>query len=278
MNRFENKTVLVTGGASGIGRATVERLTAEGACVMIADRNTQKTEEFAEQLRQKGYQAKATYYNANDMASGGEIVKKTLQWQGTIDCVVNNVGGSDLSRDLNVAELDMEYFDEVFHLNLKSMLSTIRAALPAMIEKGTGNIVNVASIGGLTGDFRGSLYGMSKAGVINLTRYVATQFGHKGIRCNSVAPGLILTPAVNRNLPEQIQQIFLKYNTVPYLGKAEDIAATIAFLASDDARYISGQTIVVDGGMECHNPTIYDIQELIKNRSILTNKADDCPQ
>lgn len=109
------------------------------------------------------------------------------------------------------------------------MLSTIRAALPAMIEKGTGNIVNVASIGGLSGDFRGSLCGISKAGVINLTRYVATQFGHKGIQ----------------------------YCTL--FRQSRRYSCYNCFLASDDARYISGQTIVADGGMECHNPTIYDI-------------------
>ncbi len=262
MNRFNGQTALVTGGASGIGEATVKRLTAEGANVMIADYNLKVAENLAEQLLAKGYLAKAIYYNATEIESGTEAVAKTIEWKGNLDCLVNNVGGSDLKRDLAVGELDMNYFEEVFHLNLKSMLATIRAALPAMTSKGKGSIVNVASISGFMGDFRGTLYGMSKAGVINLTRYVATQYGHSGIRCNGVAPNLVLTPAAIRNLPDAIQKIFLKYNTVPYLGDAADIAATIAFLASDDARYISGQTIIADGGMGCHNPTIADILSL----------------
>ena len=262
MNRFEQKVALVTGGASGIGRATVERLSSEGASVVIADYNLEEAEMLAERLRPKGCRVKAIYYNATDMDSGANAVAQTISWMGGIDCLVNNVGGSDLKRDLDVAALDMDYFDDVLHLNLKSMLATIRAALPAMKEKGEGSIVNVASVGGLLGDFRGSLYGMSKAAVINLTRYVATQYGKEGIRCNAVAPGLILTPAATRNLPEEVRRVFLKYNTVPYLGEAADIAAVIAFLASEDARYVSGQTIVADGGMGCHNPTIEDIADL----------------
>lgn len=263
MDRFKGKTVLVTGGAGGIGRATVERMRAEGANVMIADYHQEEAEKLARQLRTHGTSCvKAVYYNATDMESGTRAVAETLEYFGSIDCLVNNVGGSDLSRDLDILSLDMNYFDEVFHLNLKSMLATTRAALPWMIEKKKGSIVNVASISGLMGDFRGSLYGMSKAGVINFTRYVATQYGHRGVRCNAVAPGLILTPAAIRNLPEVVRKVFLKYTTTPYLGEAADIAATIAFLASDDARYIAGQTIVADGGMGCHNPTIEDITAL----------------
>lgn len=263
MDRFREKTVLVTGGASGIGRATVERLMAEGANVMIADYHLEEAQKLAQQLQTDGDpRAEAVYYNATDMESGAQAVAKTIERFGGIDCLVNNVGGSDLTRDLDILSLDMTYFDEVFHLNLKSMLATTRAALPTMMEKKKGSIVNVASISGLMGDFRGSLYGMSKAGVINLTRYVSTQYGHRGVRCNAVAPGLILTPAATRNLPEIVRKVFLKYNTTPYLGEAADIAATIAFLASDDARYIAGQTIVADGGMSCHNPTIEDITAL----------------
>lgn len=264
MNRFDKQIALVTGGAGGIGRATAERLASEGASIVIADYHLEDAEKLAVGLRNDGCQVKAVYYNATDMNSGTEAVNKTIEWFGGIDCLVNNVGGSDLKKDLDILDLDMEYFDEVFHLNLKSMLATVRAALPAMIEKRKGSIVNVASISGLLGDFRGSLYGLSKAGVINLTRYISTQYGHSGIRCNGVAPGLILTPAATRNLPEVMQKIFLKYNTTPYLGEAADIAAIIAFLASDDARYVSGQTIIADGGMSCHNPTIEDIAALKK--------------
>ena len=125
-----------------------------------------------------------------------------------------------------------------------------------MSAQGSGNIVNVASISGITADSNGTLYGASKAGVINLTKYIATQTGKKNIRCNAVAPGLILPPAALNNLNEEVRKIFLGQCATPYLGEPQDVAATIAFLASEDARYITGQTIVVDGGLTIHNPTI----------------------
>ena len=124
-----------------------------------------------------------------------------------------------------------------------------------MTAHGGGNILNVASISGITADANGTLYGASKAGVINLTKYIATQMGKKNIRCNAVAPGLVLTPAAVNNLNEDVRNIFLGQCATPYLGEPEDVAATIAFLASNDARYITGQTIVVDGGLTIHNPT-----------------------
>ena len=119
----------------------------------------------------------------------------------------------------------------------------------------------MASIGGITGDFRGTLYGIAKAGVIALTKYTATQYGRRGIRCNAVAPGLILTKAATDNLPEDVRAVFASQTPLPYLGDPDDVGATVAFLASDDARYITGQTIVVDGGMTCHNPTALTLQD-----------------
>ena len=128
--------------------------------------------------------------------------------------------------------------------------------IPVMKAQGGGNIVNVASISGITANASGTLYGASKAGVINLTRYIATQVGKKNIRCNAVAPGLVLTPAALNNMNEDVRNIFLGQCATPYLGEPQDIAATIAFLASEDARYITGQTIVADGGLTIHNPTV----------------------
>ena len=128
--------------------------------------------------------------------------------------------------------------------------------IPIMKAHGGGNIVNVASISGITADASGTLYGASKAGVINSTRYIATQVGKKNIRCNAVAPGLVLTPAALNNMNEDVRNIFLGQCATPYLGEPQDIAATIAFLASEDARYITRQTIIADGGLTIHNPTV----------------------
>lgn len=240
--RFESRVALVTGAAAGIGKATAERL--------------------AEQLNREGAPAFALRFDAFETESCREIVARTIERYGTIDILVNNVGGSDLSRDLDLLNMDLGYFDEVFHLNLRSVMATTQAALSEMTLRNRGSIVNTASIGGLLGDFRGTLYGAAKAGVIGLTRYIASQYGKLGIRCNAVAPGLVLTPASTRSLPESVRSVFRKHNAVDYLGQAADIAATIAFLASDDARYVTGQTITADGGMDCHNPTVAELAGL----------------
>ena len=256
MKKLVNKVALITGASNGIGKATAERFVKEGAKVIIADHNVERAEKLASSLRDNQYHAQAIMFEASDIRSAAKAVDKALEFFGSIDCIVNNVGGSDLSRDLSAGDLDIKYFDEVMHTNLRSMISTVQSALPYMKEKMEGTIINVASIGGLLGDLRGTLYGISKAGVINLTRYIATQYGRYGIRCNGVAPGLILTPAAIENLTPEQRETFRQYNSLPYSGQPEDIAGIIAFLASEDARYISGQTIIADGGMSCHNPTV----------------------
>ena len=260
--RFESRVALVTGAAAGIGKATAERLAAEGARLVIADYNYPEAERLAEQLNREGAPAFALRFGASETESCREIVARTIERYGTIDILVNNVGGSDLSRDLDLLNMDLGYFDEVFHLNLRSVMATTQAALSEMTLRNRGSIVNTASIGGLLGDFRGTLYGAAKAGVIGLTRYIASQYGKLGIRCNAVAPGLVLTPASTRSLPESVRSVFRKHNAVDYLGQAADIAATIAFLASDDARYVTGQTITADGGMDSHNPTVAELAGL----------------
>lgn len=256
MKKLVNKVALITGASSGIGRATAERFVKEGAKVIIADHNLERAQKLAASLRDNEFHAEAVMFEASDKRCAARAVDKAIELFGGIDCIVNNIGGSDLSRDLSAGELDISYFDEVMHVNLRSMIATAQAALPYMIGRKEGCIVNVASISGFLGDSRGTLYGISKAGVINLTRYIATQYGKYGIRCNAVAPGLILTPAAVENLSQEERDNFLKHNSLPYAGKPEDIANVITFLAGEDARYITGQTIVADGGMSCHNPTL----------------------
>lgn len=262
MKRFEGKAAIVTGAASGIGEATVRRLAAEGAKVVIADYAKDKADRLAETLSAQGVDARPVYFTAAGLDSCRELVEFARQAYGRIDCLVNNVGGSDLRRDRDIEALDIEYFDEVFHINLRSAVYLTQLVVPVMAARGGGSIVNIASIGGITGDYQGTFYGMSKAGLINLTQYTATQAGKKKIRCNAVAPGLVLTPAALNNLPADRREIFLRHNALPYLGEPENIAATVAFLASDDAAYITGQTLVADGGLTAHNPTVADISRL----------------
>lgn len=262
MKRFEGKSVVITGAASGIGEATARRLAAEGAKIVIADYAKDKADRLAQALSETGADVRPVYFTAAELDSCRELISFARETYGRIDCLVNNVGGSDLRRDKDIETLDIDYFDEVFHINLRSAVYLTQLAVQTMSRQGGGNIVNIASIGGLTGDYQGTFYGMSKAGIISLTQYTATQAGKKRIRCNAVAPGLVLTPAALNNLPEDRRAIFLRHNALPYLGEPENIAATVAFLASDDAAYITGQTIVADGGMTAHNPTVADILRL----------------
>ncbi len=259
MERFRNKVIVITGGGSGIGAATVRRMAEEGGKLVIADFVREKAGQLAEELRKQNREAEAVYFSATDLDSCRQLIETVKKDFGRIDVLVNNVGGTDLKRDLDVEHLDIAYFDEAFHLNLRSGFYLIQQVVPLMEQQRGGNIVNIASIGGITGDFRGTYYGASKAGVINMTKYAATQLGRKNIRCNAVAPGLILTPAVLNNLSEDMRNLFVRHNALDYVGRPEDIAAVVAFLASDDACYVTGQTIVVDGGLTVHNPTVADM-------------------
>ena len=279
MNRFENKVVVITGAAGGIGEATTRRIVSEGGKVVIADHSEKKAEQLANELTHAGADVRHVYFSATELQSCKELIDFSMNEYQRIDVLINNVGGTDPKRDLNIEKLDINYFDEAFHLNLCCTMYLSQQVIPIMttngggnivnvasissksaygsyVDNGGGNIVNVASISGLTADANGTLYGASKAGVINLTKYIATQMGKKNIRCNAVAPGLVLTPAALDNLNEDVRNIFLGQCATPYLGEPEDVAAAIAFLASNDARYITGQTIVVDGGLTAHNPTV----------------------
>lgn len=254
MKRFDGKIVFVSGASGGIGYASARRMAQEGATVIIAGHNISHVEEAVDRLKSEGLKAEGIYYDGTDIASVRNAISDAASMHGScIDVLVNNVGGTDMRRDGPVASLEIDFFESVMTLNLKSTLEAIRTALPFMPKDGA--IVNVASIGGIVGDLRGTLYGIAKAGVIDLTKYVATQYGHTGLRCNAVAPGLILTKAAFDNLSDDVRKVFADQTPLPYFGEPDDVGATVAFLASSDARFITGQTIVIDGGMLCHNPT-----------------------
>lgn len=258
MQRFKDKVAIVTGAASGIGEATTRRITSEGGAVVMADFAKDRNELLAQELTMAKANVLPVYFSAEETESCRKLVETTLERYGRIDILVNNVGGTDLQRDKDIETLDITYFDQAFHLNLRSAVYLSQLVIPAMSRQKGGNIVNIASIGGFTGDFRGTYYGAAKAALINLTRYTATQTGHHNIRCNAVAPGLVLTPAALKNLPEETRRKFARHNALPYLGEPQDIAAAVAFLVSEEARYLTGQTLVVDGGLTIHNPTVAD--------------------
>lgn len=194
MGRVQGKVALVTGGASGIGLSAATLLAREGAKVVIADFNVEAAKEAAAKIKSEGGEAEGLFLDASQADSIKEAVDFTVAQYGTITVLFNNVGLTNLQKDLDVVNIDLEEWDRLMNVNTKSVLLGSRFAIPHMIKAGGGSIINTASMSAFAGDSLRTAYGSSKAAVVNLTRYIATQYGKDKIRCNGVAPGLILTP------------------------------------------------------------------------------------
>lgn len=262
VGRVESKVALITGGASGIGLSSAQLLAKEGAKVVLADFNEEAAKEAAAEITAQGGEAIGIFLDAGDGDSIKAAVEKTVEHFGKLNILFNNVGLTNLQKDLDVVNIDLDEWDRLLNVNLKSVLLGSRYAIPHMIESGGGSIVNTASMAGFVSDPIRAAYGTSKAGVISLTKYIATQYGKDNIRCNAVAPGLILTPAAKRNMSDELLDVFAKYNALPYHGEADDIGNTVLFLASDESKFITGQTIQVEGGHYLANPTAPDFKAM----------------
>ncbi len=260
MRRLEGKIAIVTGGAGGIGSATARRLASEGATTVIADLDLERAEAAAAAI---GQGATAAYYDAEAVETVEALVASTVARFGRLDILLNNAAITTAeiqSQDTTAVDITFETWDRVMAVNLRGYLAGCKYAIPAMLKSGGGAIVNTASGSGLVGDLSRIGYGTSKAGVIALTRFIATQYGRQGVRCNAVAPGLILTDAAKEGVPELIEMI-QNHVLTPRLGKPEDVAAVVAFLASEDAGFINGETIVCNGGSLAHQPHTHDLAQ-----------------
>ena len=262
MARMAGKVAIVTGAAQGIGEATATIMAREGAKVVVADYNTDGAKAVAEAIRGKGGEAHALFVDATREESVRELIAKSKERYGFVNVMHNNVGGTEPVKDVAVADIDVADWDAIFNLTLKSTLFGCKHVIPLMLEHGGGAIVNTASMAGVHGGLGLSAYGGAKSGVIGLTRYVATQYGRHHIRCNAVAPGLIVTPRASELIPENVRNVFAAHNLVPRNGTPEDIGYTVTFLASDEAGFITGQVIQVDGGSLAHGPTMVDLMKI----------------
>jgi NAD(P)-dependent dehydrogenase (short-subunit alcohol dehydrogenase family) len=256
-SRLAGKVAIVTGAASGIGRATALLMAREGAAVVVADVNGAGAAAVAKEIEAAGGAALGQPADVAEEASVVAMVDAAVKRFGGLDVLHNNAAAVDpalMSRDGDVVDLDVGVLDRTLAVNLRGPMLGCKHAIPRMLERGGGAIVNTSSASALVGDPVRTAYGISKAGLDALTRYVATQYGKRGIRCNSIAPGVVATPALAANVPPEMIAIYERSHLTPRLGRPEDIAAAVAFLASDDAAFITGQTISVDGGLLAHHP------------------------
>jgi NAD(P)-dependent dehydrogenase (short-subunit alcohol dehydrogenase family) len=263
--RLADKVGIVTGSAAGIGRATALALAREGASVVVADRDEAGAEETAGQIAAAGGRAFAHVLDVAEEDEVRGLVERTVATYGGLDVLHNNaaaIGGASPGVDVDVANVDVEVWDRTMAVNLRGVMLGCKYAVPALLERGGGSIVNMSSGSAQRGDLTNPAYAVSKGAVDTLTLYVATQYGKRGIRCNAIAPGLILSHGIDHFGGERYVSMLEEHHLTPRVGTPEDIANAVVFLGSDESSFITGQILHVDGGILSHAPSVADIRRM----------------
>ena len=245
--RFEGKIALVTGAARGIGRATAVRLARDGAAVVVNYKaNADAAKEAAGLVTEAGGRATTVQADVSVPEQADRLVKQTLEFGGgRLDVLVNNAG---TTRDNLLIRMSLEEWDAVLDLNLRGAFLVTKAAMRPMMKQRGGRIVNIASVAGVMGNAGQANYAAAKAGLIAFTKTVAREMASRNITANAVAPGLVPTE-LTAPLPQAVKDAMLAQTPLARFGTVEDVANAVAFLASDEASYITGQVLVVDGGL-----------------------------
>jgi len=247
---LNNKVFLVCGGASGIGAATAKRLCEEGASVGIGDINLDAAASVASDLSDAGHNAMAWFYDQAQEETINELVESAVDHFGQLDGLIANA--ADLKTvliDEDVLNNSSDVWNRTLQVNVTGVSCLFKAALPHMLERGSGTLLVTSSSASVVGEAERPAYAASKAGVNAICRHVASKWGKQGIRCNAIAPGLVMTEQLEKNLDQATQNWMLKGSRSPRHGLPADIAAAAAFLFSDDGEWVNGQTWHVNGGV-----------------------------
>ncbi len=244
--KLKNKVAVITGAAQGIGRAIATTLAQQGANVVVADIQLEKAETTAKEIMaETGQKVIAVHVDVVDSASVKAMIDRTIDEFERIDILVNNAGTTRDSLIMRMKEAD---WDLVININLKGTFNCSKAVVRPMMKQHYGRIVNITSVSGLIGQVGQTNYSSSKAGIIGFTKSLAREVGSRKITVNAIAPGLVKT-ALTIDLPQELKDFFIEMTPLGRYGEPEDIANAVAFLVSDEASYITGQVLSVDGGM-----------------------------
>lgn len=262
---LQGKVAIVTGAGQGIGTVVARLLAERGATAILADINAGRAEDAAAAIRESGLSAFSVGFDLTKEDEVAEAVRKVAADHGRIDVIHNNAAfqtPAQRAKDLDVVHLQTDAWDVAFAVNVRGPMLLCKYAIPHMIAGGGGSIISSSSGFGLLGETTLTAYGSSKAALINLSRFIATQYGKKRVRSNVIAIGFVLSENAVETVPQVAKDILLAHHLSPELGAPIDIANVVAFLASDDARFINGALIPVDGGFTAHQPSMVDFERL----------------